>query len=81
MPLGDYLRWLATTMDEKHAPIVRERAKQADDLLAALKWLADSASASQKSPEAREWHTKDVWHGIELARAAIAKRKVVRKRR
>lgn len=49
--------------------------KAAPDLLAALKWLADSASASQESqsPEAREWYAKDVWHGIELARDAIAK--------
>lgn len=37
MSLGDYLRWLASTLDEKHAPVVRERAKQADDLLAACK--------------------------------------------
>lgn len=78
VPWNDQGRTLALTQTVKgYSPdesLANARLiSAAPDMLAALKWLADSASASQESPEAREWHTKDVWHGIELARAAIAK--------
>lgn len=36
MTLGDYLRWLASTLEPSHAPIALERAKQADALRDAL---------------------------------------------
>lgn len=65
-PTGEFI---CTDAREANAHLIAA----APDLLDALKWLADSVAASQESPEAHNWHHKDVQHGLDLARAAIAK--------
>lgn len=72
-----YVRSTATTLCEIVQGSGRAEANArliaaAPSLLTALKWLEDSVLASQESPEAANWHYKDVRHGLDLARAAIA---------
>lgn len=45
----------------------------APDLLSALRWLADCVSEALESPEAMDYARPDLVHGLEEARAVIAR--------
>ena len=45
----------------------------APELLSALRWLADCVSEALESPEAMDYARPDLVHGLEEARAAIAR--------